>query len=89
MALPGFTADVSLGGASDHRPTGTALAVPTGAGQVTPQLTLCTPCVQVGGEPWCVTILGRRLCLPTFGRWKGCCWTRWGWPPVACNIRAC
>ncbi len=88
MALPGFSAEVSLEGARTPHATGTALDVPMRSGQVSPQLTVCTPCVQVGGSPWCVTILGKRICLPSFGRWKACCSTGW-WPPVSCGIRAC
>ena len=57
---------------------------------VTPQARLCTPCVRIGGR-WCVRLLGKRWCvnLPYFGRWKACCWTRWGWPPVKCGVKQC
>lgn len=54
------------------------------------QVKLCTSCVRIGGR-WCIKLLGKRWCvnLPYVGRWKGCCWTRWGWPPVKCGIRQC
>ena len=59
-------------------------------GAVEPQAKLCTSCVRIGGR-WCFKLLGKRKCLnlPYFGRWRGCCWTRWGWPPVKCGIKQC
>ncbi len=57
---------------------------------VSPQIKACTPCIRIGGR-WCIRLIGRRWCvnLPYFGRWKACCWTRWGWPPVKCGIQQC
>ncbi len=57
---------------------------------VQPQIKVCTPCVRIGGR-WCIRLLGKRWCvnLPYFGRWKACCWTRFGWPPVKCGIQQC
>lgn len=59
---------------------------------VTPQAQVCTPCVQVGGGRWCVNlpIFGRKcFTVPSLGRWRACCRTRWGWPPVTCGISRC
>jgi hypothetical protein len=89
MAIPGFSAEATLEELSGHRHTVATLDAPPSSGHVTPQLKICTPCIQVGGEPYCVTILGKRICLPALGRWKGCCRTVWGWPPVRCSIDRC
>ncbi len=59
---------------------------------VAPQLSLCTPCVQVGGGRKCFTLpfFGNKCFnIPNFGRWKACCKTRWGIPPVTCGISRC
>jgi len=59
---------------------------------VMPQASVCTPCVQVGGGRWCINlpIFGRKCFnVPNVGRWKACCRTRWGWPPVSCGISRC
>lgn len=59
---------------------------------VTPQAQVCTPCVQVGGGRWCINlpIFGRRCFnVPSIGRWKACCKTRWGIPPISCGISRC
>jgi len=60
-----------------------------GAAVVLPQASVCSPCIQVGGAGYCVTLLGRRICLPSFGRWKACCGTTWRPPFVSCGIRRC
>jgi short chain dehydrogenase len=62
-----------------------------GAGTVVPQLSLCSPCFQIGGI-LCVYLpfFGRRcLSVPYFGRWRICCRTRWGWPPIVCSVSGC
>jgi len=59
---------------------------------VMPQAAACTPCVQVGGGRWCINlpVFGRKCFnVPSLGRWKACCKTRWGWPPVSCGISRC
>jgi hypothetical protein len=59
---------------------------------VSPQVSVCTPCVRVGGGQWCFSlpIIGRRcLNVPNLGTWKACCSTRWGWPPVSCGLQRC
>lgn len=89
MALPGFSAEMSLGEAAGHHHGVALLDATSGDGHVAPQVRVCTPCVQVGGSPYCVTLLGKRICLPSGGRWRGCCRTRWGWPPVACSVSRC
>jgi hypothetical protein len=68
-----------------------AVALAEGGG-VAPQASVCTPCVQVGGGQWCINlpIFGRKCFnVPSFGRWKACCRTRWGIPPVSCGISRC
>lgn len=89
MALPGFSAEMSLGGATGHHHMSAELHGSSTRGHVDPQLKVCTPCVNVGGSPYCVNILGKRLCLPALGRWRGCCRTRFGIPPVTCGISRC
>lgn len=89
MALPGFSAEMSLGGATGHHHVVAELDGSSGGGHVVPQVKVCTPCITVGGSPYCVTLLGKRICLPALGRWQGCCRTRWGWPPVTCGINRC
>ncbi len=59
---------------------------------VMPQARVCTPCVKVGGGRWCIRlpIFGRKcFSVPSLGRWRACCRTRLGWPPVSCGISRC
>jgi len=61
-------------------------------GDIAPLASVCTPCLQIGGGRWCVNlpIFGRKCFnVPGLGRWKACCRTRWGWPPVSCGISHC
>jgi hypothetical protein len=69
-----------------------ALADAYNAGGVTPQIQICTPCVQVGGGTWCVNLpfFGKKCFhVPSLGRWHACCKTKFGWPPVSCGISHC
>lgn len=68
-----------------------AVAFSEGGG-VAPQASACTPCVRIGGGRWCITlpVFGRKCFnVPSVGRWRACCRTRWGWPPVTCGISRC
>ena len=90
MSLPAMSAEVSLGRSETFYATqGGGAAAPSGT--VVPQLSACTPCVQLGGGRRCVRLLGRRICvnIPSFGRWHICCRTRWGWPPISCSVSRC
>jgi len=70
----------------------TAVVAAPGQARITPQLRVCTPCVQVGGGRWCVNIpvIGRKCFnVPSLGRWKACCKTTWTPPFVSCGISHC
>jgi len=84
MALPGFSAEMSLGdvGCQHHHHVAVASDGSPTDGHVAPQVKVCTPCIQVGGSPYCVNLLGKKICLPALGRWKGCCRTTWSPPFV-------
>lgn len=59
---------------------------------VSPQLRVCTPCIRLGGGRHCVNLgpFGRRcFSIPSLGRWRLCCRTRFGWPPVSCGVERC
>lgn len=88
MTLPGFNGEYALYQSNQVYAGRNGGNTVTG-NTVVPQACLCTPCVQVGGSPYCVTLFGRRICLPALGRWKACCCTRWGWPPVSCSVNRC
>jgi len=93
MPMPGFTAEAAIYATETHYFGGVHGATPVGgANTVVPQLSLCSPCVQVGGTTLCVTLpfFGRRcLHVPFIGRWRICCRTRWGWPPISCSVGGC
>jgi hypothetical protein len=61
-------------------------------GGVTPQLRICTPCVGLPSGRHCINLgpFGRRCVnIPNVGRWRVCCRTRFGWPPVSCGVERC
>lgn len=90
MSLPAMYAEASLSRSEGlYASRGGATAAP--AGMIVPQLSACTPCVQLGGGRHCVRILGRSVCvtIPSIGRWHICCRTRWGWPPISCSLNRC
>ena len=67
-------------------------ALASGASGVSPQLRICTPCIQLGGGRHCVNLgpFGRRcFTIPSLGKWHLCCKTRFGWPPVSCGVSRC
>jgi hypothetical protein len=92
MSTPGFTSEAalyeSIGLYYVNARRGAANA---GTAAVIPQLSACSPCIQVGGQQLCVTLFSRRICLrvPFIGRWRICCTLRFGWPPLSCGIQHC
>lgn len=59
---------------------------------VSPQLRICTPCIGLPSGRRCINLgpFGRRcFTIPNFGRWRLCCRTRFGIPPVSCGIERC
>jgi len=88
MSLPEFNGECALYQSSQTY-AGSGGNLVAGKTAVVPQACLCTPCVQVGGSPYCVTLFGRRICLPALGRWKGCCCTKWTPPFIGCSINRC
>lgn len=90
MAMPGFTADFSAYRSDAVYASSGSATSPASTG-VVPQLSACTPCVQLGGGRHCFNLIGRRICvnIPSFGRWRICCRTRWGWPPFRCSVGRC
>jgi hypothetical protein len=86
--IPGFTANASLSGAIRGGGGGA-----DAADVVTPQLSVCTPCVGLPSGRQCFTIpvLNRRICvtIPSVGRWHACCRTTWTPPFVRCGVSRC
>lgn len=86
MVMPLQSAPANRGSRLDaHR-------APRDEGGVSPQVRICTPCVQVGGGRWCINlpVFGRKcFSVPSIGRWRACCRTRFGIPPVSCGLERC
>lgn len=93
MNMPGFTAEAALPDGGYGYATAWSDAGGAGSDEVVPQACACTPCVQIGGGRWCVTIpvINRRVCVnvPSAGRWRVCGCVRFGWPPFSASLRRC
>lgn len=93
MSMPGFTAEAAVYSTEANYYGGIGNAAGAGgAGAVVPQASVCSPCIRVGGQQLCVNlpIFGRRcLRVPFIGRWRLCCRTRFGWPPIRCGVQGC
>jgi hypothetical protein len=92
MAMPGFSAETAVYPSASYHTAAPAGVWGGGANAVIPQVSLCSPCVQVGGQQLCVNLpfFGRRcLRVPRVGRWRICCRTRFGIPPISCGLSSC
>ena len=88
-STPSFTAKASLYKTGGGYLMGGSPGAQTGAREIQPQACVSSPCITVPASGQCITLLGRRVCLPPLGRWRVSCCTRWGWPPVSCSINRC
>lgn len=93
MRLPTMNAHAALAAPPQgYAADGQAHAEPAGAGGVTPQVCVNSPCLRLPSGRFCVNlpILGRRCVnIPGLGSWRVRCCTRWGWPPVSCGVSRC
>ena len=91
--LPMMNAEASLygRGGGEFEAEGAPDAM-QGAGTVSPQVCVSSPCLRLPSGRFCVNlpIVGRRCVnIPNLGSWRVRCCTRWGWPPVSCGIQRC
>jgi hypothetical protein len=92
MSLPGFTAEASLNRVSEQYYISGDFDILADGTAVLPQASACSPCLNLDPGRFCLDlpVFGRRCVnIPSLGRWKVCCRTRWGWPPISCGVSRC
>ena len=90
--VPGFNAESSLYRTSYSYYTAGAGGAGAGGTAIVPQVCVNSSCYSVGGGRFCVRLpIVGRVCVnvPSFGRWRIRCCTRWLPPFVSCGISRC
>jgi len=91
MSMPGFTAAASLSRNHAESRAGVAAVESNGSPEIVPQVSVCSPCIRVGGNRFCVNlpIIGQRCFnVPVIGSWKACCSVSFPFR-VRCNVQRC